>query len=1043
MEAADTHNTEAEKVNAEDCWFIQSRNIRRIRRFNAEASEFVVIFKKKAVETFVQQQSTILTAFYDIFDSLIRNIMDTFQTGDLVGMEFDHVNLHKTIFVPLMRRDQIDADRILSILERILQSNDAFTLDDTLRVKLIRVKETKGGQPSPLTLSEWRRKKQSIVRIGNDDDMCLARAIVTAMSHSTKQQGKKTDWSNIRKGRSKQTKLAEQLHLRAGIPIGSCGLDAIPQFETVYSDYRIIVLTTGQKNPILYAGQNVQGKPLFLYYHHQHFDTIVSVAGFLNSKFFCIKCLKTYTHRNKHACTKRCLACKTEGADCQTDGQRWYCESCHHTFKNQTCLSNHLICPIGKRGRPENSTCMSYKRCGTCFRSYNPRETHECGIEYCSKCQKRQPCDHLCYMQPLLSDDADGTKEDDDQQKNLKRMIFFYFESRIEADGQHVPNLCVAQVVCDQCLTEEDIDIPCEECGLKRQWTFHSVETFCQWACQQPNALFIAHNLKGYDGQFILDHMSKSGMPPSQLVTMGTKIAYMEFTLIRTSRNEKRETIKFKDSYNFIPMALSRFSKTFGLEETKGYFPYLFNTSVHETYEGPWPAAHYYHPEVMSAEKQKSFYAWYETQKHSTFNMAEEMKKYCIDDVNLLRKGCLRFRRDFLAMNQMDPFVNAMTIAQACQQVFRRKFLKEDTIALVPSLGYRRMDTHSKKATQWLAWQGHVAGVRIQHARNGGETTVKCWQDNDTVLAEYKVDGFQNDTVYEFHGCVWHGCPRCYPDRTKQVPGSSFTMADAFIKTQTKMNHLRKQFKNVVKMWECDFDRLLKTDTTMKAFVNTLTFREALHPRRAFFGGRTNATVLRYDAKEGEQIKYIDVCSLYPFVNKFGIFPIGHPTIVTENFDGWETYHGLMYCRVVPPRKLYHPVLPYRTGNKLLFPLCRKCADEKQQSLCLHDDNDRALEGTWVTLELEKAVEKGYRIVEIFEVWHFDEFAQYNTEKKEGGLFADYINTFLKMKQEADGWPTSCDTEDKRKEYVEAYAAREGVRLEHVEKNEDVGVWQS
>ncbi|XP_071847564.1 uncharacterized protein [Apostichopus japonicus] len=498
VEAADRHNSEAETVNAEDCWFIQSRNIRPIRRFNAEANEFVVAFKKKWADTFVQQQSTIITAFYDIIDSFIRNNIDTFQAGDLVGMEFDHVNLHTTIFVPLMRRDQIDADRFLSNLERILQSNDAFTLDDTLCAKLIRVKETKGGQPTeaaPLTLSEWRLKKRSIVRIRNtDDDMCLARAIVAAMSHSTKHQGKKTDWSNSREGRSKQTKLTEQLHLRARVPIGSCGLDAIPQFETAYSDYRIIVLTTGQKNPILYAGKHVHGKPLFLYYHHQHFDTIVSINGFLNSKFFCCKCLKAYTHRKKHACTKRCLACKTEGVDCQTDGHIWYCELCHHTFKNQSCLSNHLICPFGKRGRPENSTCMSYKRCGSCFRSYNPRETHECGIEYCSKCKKKQPCDHLRYMQPLSNDDVDRTKEDDDQKNDdLKRMIFFDFESRIEPDGQHVPNFCMAQTVCDQCLTEEDISNPCEECGLKRQWTFRSVETFCHWACQQPYGLLLQH----------------------------------------------------------------------------------------------------------------------------------------------------------------------------------------------------------------------------------------------------------------------------------------------------------------------------------------------------------------------------------------------------------------------------------------------------------------------------------------------------------------------------------------------------------------------
>jgi len=44
-----------------------------------------------------------------------------------------------------------------------------------------------------------------------------------------------------------------------------------------------------------------------------------------------------------------------------------------------------------------------------------------------------------------------------------------------------------------------------------------------------------------------------------------------------------------------------------------------------------------------------------------------------------------------------------------------------------------------------------------------------------------------------------------------------------------------------------------------------------------------------------------------------------------------------------------------------------------------------------------KAVEKGYQILHIHEVWHFPE-----NQRKEG-LFADYVNTWLKIKEEASG----------------------------------------
>jgi hypothetical protein len=45
-----------------------------------------------------------------------------------------------------------------------------------------------------------------------------------------------------------------------------------------------------------------------------------------------------------------------------------------------------------------------------------------------------------------------------------------------------------------------------------------------------------------------------------------------------------------------------------------------------------------------------------------------------------------------------------------------------------------------------------------------------------------------------------------------------------------------------------------------------------------------------------------------------------------------------------------------------------------------------------VSLELEKALEKGYQLLQIEEVWHFPQ----HTDR----LFKGYIDTFLKIKQE-------------------------------------------
>lgn len=130
--------------------------------------------------------------------------------------------------------------------------------------------------------------------------------------------------------------------------------------------------------------------------------------------------------------------------------------------------------------------------------------------------------------------------------------------------------------------------------------------------------------------------------------------------------------------------------------------------------------------------------------------------------------------------------------------------------------------------------------------------------------------------------------------------------------------------------------------------------------------GRTNAAKLYHKAAEGELIRYIDICSLYPFVNKYMEYPTGHPTVITENFapvnKSSKPYKGLIKCRVLPPRGLLHPVLPTRIRGKLLFTLCKTCADTCANGECAHTDAERSIWGAWPHVELNKAIDLGYEV---------------------------------------------------------------------------------
>ena len=168
--------------------------------------------------------------------------------------------------------------------------------------------------------------------------------------------------------------------------------------------------------------------------------------------------------------------------------------------------------------------------------------------------------------------------------------------------------------------------------------------------------------------------------------------------------------------------------------------------------------------------------------------------------------------------------------------------------------------------------------------------------------------------------------------------------------------------------------------------------------------------------------RYVDFTSLYPWCNKNTYNVVGHPQIITENFGDVSTYFGLIKCTVLPPRGLFHPVLPYRTRDKLMFPLCKTCADTLNQNPCTHTDEERAILGTWCHIELMKAIEKGYEVLEIHEVWHW--------EQTTNELFSDYVNTFLKLKQEASGYPKHCVTDEQKQRYIDEYYEHEGIRLD-------------
>ena len=115
-----------------------------------------------------------------------------------------------------------------------------------------------------------------------------------------------------------------------------------------------------------------------------------------------------------------------------------------------------------------------------------------------------------------------------------------------------------------------------------------------------------------------------------------------------------------------------------------------------------------------------------------------------------------------------------------------------------------------------------------------------------------------------------------------------------------------------------------------------------------------------------------------------------------------------------------------------MFALCKTCADTGNQTPCTHSDAERAIQGTWCSVELMKALEKGYRIIQMHEVWHFPQ--------KSDTLFKEYIDTFEKIKLEASGYPKDCVTDEQKQRYVNDILENQGIQLDPTKINYNSGL---
>ena len=676
---------------------------------------------------------------YGIFDHLIKDVTEGMNPNDQVRFVLSSNQLQTPIAIPFCSLEELTTEKVLSHVEKVVQSNEEFRLNDTVNIDVIRVEMPQGSgrlKRTTLNIRDYLKKKKCVIPINNKDNLCLARALVVSIARIEKDPRYKRI---IEPGNSIQRERAFGLHEAANVPLGPCGLKEVELFQQHLVNYQIIVVSGDQNNSIIYphqprANPNPE-KSIYLYYQANHFDAVRSLPAFLNTSYFCHACHKGYDHTTDHLCDGMCHSCR--GFDCHLQGDGIVCDECDRLFKNQTCYDRHKQEPINGGGR---TVCETVRKCPKCKRSMDVRRIrgrgHQCvDNKKCPTCKiERNPKDlnHKCYMQQL----------EPKEESSYNHLLFFDFECTQE-HGIHEVNLCV---VYDEA----------GEVGVFQGK--NTVKDFCTWLLtpQHHECIVMAHNFQGYDSYPIIKFLNENAVGceatynGAKCVTLKTKVK---------EKHQFKVKIKFIDSLNFIPMALAKFPKTFAQPELcKGYFPHFFNKDENQDYVGPIPCQDDYGVNFMKPEAREKFMTWHQEQVENNyvFDFRHEILKYCRSDVDILAECCKLYREMLKEVTSMDgdaetgidPFDTATTIAGYCMQVYRTKFLQKDTIALLPQhQQLKRKQSH--EALQWLSYTAEKEEIRIQHARNGGGKRV----------GNYYLDGYceETHTAYEYQGCYWHG----------------------------------------------------------------------------------------------------------------------------------------------------------------------------------------------------------------------------------------------------------------------------------------------
>lgn len=439
---------------------------------------------------------------------------------------------------------------------------------------------------------------------------------------------------------------------------------------------------------------------------------------------------------------------------------------------------------------------------------------------------------------------------------------------------------------------------------------------------------------------------------------------------------------------NYLNGSIFEIADQFNIVYNKHFFPMSLKKNWKDVlhYNGPIPSKELFVSDFDSEALQQDKLIFLDNNKFQKWNFCKELVTYIQQKVFLLALSNLKFIKEFINFQKLldcsiyfSPFDSPISsTGGAFFKLFKLIYLPKFTLYTV---------LNEYKSQGLLVSRGeHQVMSYFENVRHKGSQFLMALNNKDgqKYFKEAIPDGYAVDekTCYFYNGCYTHKCTK--HNLINNLDACLASNIDFDNKVLALLNNNPNDVHKVEIIWECEMDKFKKYHPDYEIFLSEQYIKRPLQrlvPRDAYKAGYFDTFILKWSYNDfpNENLWLYDVNGLYSFVaikNKFMIGPynvlIG-PSLndlkIIDNrfFFNNERVMGSVFLSILPPNDLIYPFLSYKAKNGMVYqPLCSKCCENRIKK-CLHSEQERALNGTWMINEIEYALDLNYKILHVFE----------------------------------------------------------------------------